>query len=363
MPRSGLHVIQVVAPASVGGLETVVINLVDGLARAGTSVTIVAALGPHDPLPEAFETLHSAELVVVRGNAKRPDREYRAVTRLLPRADLVHTHGYRPDIVQGVIGRSRPIVSTVHGFTGGGRSLHVYEQMQLRVLRDFSAVVAVSHPLARTLERGGVPPRRIVTIPNAIREPDFLDRAEARRKLGVGPSTFAIGWVGRMSREKNPSLAVEAFRRARTRLRSSELVMIGDGPLRAELEAKGIEGARFLGEVPSAGRYMRGLDALVLSSDTEGTPIVLIEAMWASTPILATRVGGVPHLLDPDQALLVRAGSVGKLSAAMVATLTDHEARSTRAGNARHRAEQRGNVEHWIRRYRSLYDRLSGAPA
>jgi len=160
--------------------------------------------------------------------------------------------------------------------------------------------VAVSRLLAQLLERRGVPSDRLHTIVNAWHsgEPP-LPRAEARRVLGVAADDLRVGFVGRLSPEKGPDVLLSAAARIDAAI---QLSFVGEGRERPALETRAQEmgvGSRVTwhGAVPDAARLLAAFDVLVLSSRTDGTPIVLFEAMAAGVPIVASAVGGMPELL------------------------------------------------------------------
>jgi len=216
-------VVHVVAPTEVGGLERVVTLLGAAQQDAGADVHIAAVLTggfDHPFLAEARAAnvagVHPI-LVPPRGYC----RERRAIAALSRRlhADVIHTHGYRPDVIAAA-GRLPPgghvLVSTVHGFTGGDWKNRCYEWLQLHAYRRFDGVVAVAESIAERLRQAGVPPRRIFVVPNAWRETVTpLDRAAARRALGLPDDRFVVGWVGRLSFEKGPDVLVDAVSRLR----------------------------------------------------------------------------------------------------------------------------------------------------
>ena len=201
-----------------------------------------------------------------------------------------------------------PIVTTVHGFTGGGWKNRAYEAMQRFAFRRFDAVVAVSQPQADQLRDGGVSNHRLHVIPNALAPHGApLDRAAARQALELPPEGLFAGWVGRVSREKGVDLFIDALSSIGDRVIRG--VIVGDGPERAseQARAEALAPARFLwlGAVPDAARYFAAFDLFVLSSRTEGLPMVLLEAMAAGVPLVTTNVGGIPSLLSAAEGSLV----------------------------------------------------------
>src|SRR6059036_3505827 len=270
-------IMHVVAPCEFGGLERVVQMLGTGFGSLGHEVHVVsvvtepgAAEAFHGPLSEAGVATH--EIVL---SARSYARERAVIAALCQRLrpDAVHTHGYRPD--------------------------------------RFDAVVAVSRPLRDRLARAGVARSRIHTLPNAWRRiAPALDRDAARRTLGISREDFVVGWVGRLSVEKGPDVLLEALPHLNALPLTISMIGGGTGAaqlaLRARADKLGVaDRIRWHGVVPDAERVYTAFDVCVLSSRTEGTPVVLFEAMAAGVPVIATRVGGVPDVVSPGEAALV----------------------------------------------------------
>ena len=297
-------------------------------------------------------------------------RERASVHRLCgeARPDVVHTHGYRPDIVDGQVARSLgiPTVTTVHGFTGGGVRNRCYEWAQQRSFRSFEAVVAVSRPLVQRLAGAGVSPDRIHLVPNAYEGDAPHARAEARRLLGIPADAFVAGWVGRLTREKGADTMLDAL--ASPDMPEELLLGIaGDGAERPALEARARENGaagriRWFGMVPDAARIYSAFDVFVLSSRTEGTPIALFEAMAAGVPIVATRVGGVPDVVSQDDALLVPSENPAALAAAIRSVREHPVAATRRAQAAARRLRAQFGLAGWLARYEEIYRNLSSIP-
>lgn len=358
-------ILHVVAPGEFGGLEQVVQALASGQQRGGHRVHVAALLDSQRWDHPFVISLRRAGVPVtgfpLASRAYLRERaEVRAVCRRL-RPDIVHTHGYRPDVVDAPIARRLriPTVTTVHGFTGGGWKNRFYERLQLWAFRRFDAVVAVSRPQARQLAEVGLRSDQLHVVPNAwTPRGDFLDRKEARRVLGVSDVGFRIGWVGRLTREKGADVLVDA------------LVHLGDLPVAASILGDGRERrdlrarARALdvdtriawhGTVPEAARVFRAFDVFVLSSRSEGTPIALFEAMAAGVPVVAASVGGVPDVVTPAEALLVPPVNAGALAEAVRRVYQDPEAARLRVEAARQRLVQHFALSPWLARYEAIY--------
>jgi len=368
---SPLRVLHVVSPASVGGLERVVHALARGHQRRGHAIHVAALLGRGDPgtgfltpLRDAGVGVHPLEVDL---RTVRAERRFVRGLCLELRCDLVHTHGYRPDILDGGVARrlGLPTLSTEHGMSRMGGRTAVYEWLQMRAFRRFDAVAAVSAPIAATLARHGVRSDRIHTIPNAwAGDVAFLERDHARRELGLPVDEPILGWMGRLIGAKGGDVFLRAL--ARLGPNAPRAALVGHGPERAGLERLAEElglSARvhFTGEVAEGARYLRAFDAFVLSSRTEGTPIVLFEAIAAGLPAVVTRVGGVPDVVGEQEALLVESEDEVGLSAALEEVLVDPVAAAKRGSRARTGLDARFGLEPWLDRYEALYRSLVSA--
>jgi glycosyltransferase involved in cell wall biosynthesis len=336
----------------------------------GHRVYVAALVDPGGGMYPFLDTLEKEGVQTVRmplpGRAY--SRERAAIRELLAELapDVVHTHGYRSDVVDGGVARATgiPVISTVHGFTGGGVRNRVYEWIQERAFRDFDAVVAVSRPIVERLERRGVPHARIHLIPNAFDgAASVVERASARERLGLPKEELTIGWVGRLSAEKGPDVFIDALALLAEPLPAAAIV--GSGPDEPALHERAVrsgvdERLRWLGVVPGAGVLLAAFDLLVLSSRTEGIPIVLLEAAAAEVPIVATRVGGVPSMFPDGEVLLVPPDDPRALAAAIDAVRSDPEGARERATAARRRVERDFAPRPWLERHEALYRSLAG---
>jgi glycosyltransferase involved in cell wall biosynthesis len=358
-----VRVLHILAPARQGGLERVVSMLSEQQGR--DRAHIAAVLAPDDANQHPFiNALEAAEIPVTRVvvGARSYLREYRSLDALIARLKpgVIHTHGYREDVIGGAVARANrlPTVSTVHGFTGGGRRDRLNERIQCFALRRADAVLAVSRPLVDRLRRAGVRRERIRFIPNGFTPPaNTMTRVAARRMLGIAEQAVVAGWVGRLSREKGADVMLDALEQSDA---SWRLSMIGEGKERDRLKEQAAElgiGDRILwhGAVANAGALFPAFDAFVLSSRTEGTPIALFEAMHARVPIVAARVGGVPDVVTSEHALLVPPEEPGTIAEALEQLRREPSAATLRTDLARKRVLQAFSAEAWLDAVEEVY--------
>ena len=367
--RAPLSIMHVLAPGEVGGLESVVRSLAAEQQRAGHRVLIACVLendAPHPYVASLAAIGLDVRVVVAPGRAFSREREQIAAlcAELLP--NVVHTHGYRPDLLDAPVARRLGIstVSTIHGFTGGGLKMRAYEWLVQRAYRRFDALIAVSSPIRDRVVASGVRGSRVHVIRNAFVAPSasFLERAAARRALGIPESAFSIGWVGRLSHEKGVDVLVRALAHVK-RSENLHVSIIGSGPsevdMRALAAATGVsDRIHWYGTIPESFRLYRAFDAFVLSSRTEGTPIVLLEAMAAEVPVITTAVGGVPDVVRSTEALLVPPEHPVMLAGAIEAVRQEPTVACARAVAARRRLEEVFAVGPWLERHEAVYRSL-----
>lgn len=341
--------------------------LAAGQAASGEAVSVAAVLsggeGDDHPFVAAVRR-HGVDVEVLRIGVREYLRERREVRALLRRrgAHILHTHGYRPDVVDAPVARRMGVaaVATVHGYTrGGGLKGRLYEWLQARSYRHSDAVLAVSAKLRAELLRAGISPERVYTVPNAWEPPrGSRSRAEAREALGLPADGVVVGWVGRLSPEKAPDVALRVL--AGMRRTDARLSVVGTGPMQEKAgslaHSLGVaERVRWHGYVEGVGELLGGFDALLVTSWTEGTPITLLEAMAAGVPVVSTSVGGIPDVVGPNEARLAPAGDVAALARALDETLADPAATRARVSAARLRLETHFAVGPWVERHREIY--------
>ena len=371
-PAPPLSILHLCAPAEVGGLETVVRGLALGLLERGHRVGVAAVVPDMKTAERFLEPLEDAGVscwpIQLPGRAYL--QELRAVSTLMQefRPDVLHTHGYRSDLLHGAAARRRGVatVSTLHGSSRMGGLSQLFEWIQERALSRFDAVVAVSRPLVETLKSTGVPENRIHLVPNAgFPQAELVPREAARIRLGLPTdATKVIGWVGRLIPVKGGDVLLRALQKLNDDMASPEPWMaciVGDGPERGSLQGLAAElglreRVRFLGTVPEAGRFFSAFDLFVLSSRSEGTPMVLLEAMGMGTPSIATRVGGIVDLIRTDsEGWTVPPESPEELARAMDMCLRDLGAARRRGLSGKIWIDQEFGSRTWISRHESVY--------
>jgi glycosyltransferase involved in cell wall biosynthesis len=294
------------------------------------------------------------------------------VRSLVP--DIVQSHAVKTHFLTRCAGlhKGTKWVAFHHGYTWPDMRARLYNQLDRWSLRAAHQLVTVSLPFREQLEKQGVERGRIDVIHNAI-DPGWgqggttAERAALRQQLAI-PEGKRLGLiVGRLSREKDHVTLLRAMARARDLQsgRATHLLIVGDGPERANIEAMvrdlGLgQDVTFAGQVVTAEPYYGIADFAVLSSLSEGSPNALLEAMAAGIPVIATRVGGIPEIVeDRRSALLVPPAEVEAMARGLEILVSDSELSAGLAKRARETIVTRYSPEGRVRRLCELYRTLA----
>lgn len=260
-----------------------------------------------------------------------------------------------------------PWVAFHHGYTSTDLKMRVYNRLDRWSLPQADRLVTVCQAFARELAgTTGVRIENISVQHNAIRREQSVSAVDAeslRARLGIAANESVVLTVGRLSREKAQIDLIEAFKRLGDRKPkiSSRLIIVGDGPERARLEAaaesfggKGL--VIFTGQVSDVQTLFAVADVFVLPSHSEGSPNVLLEAMAAYLPIVATAVGGVPEMVaNNESALLVPPNDSSSIAAAIARILTNRELAQRLTTNAATLVDTRYTPENYVRFLVEIY--------
>jgi glycosyltransferase involved in cell wall biosynthesis len=360
------HLMQVILSLKQGGSETLARDIALGLdpTEFRPSMCLLDTAGPL-----ARQLVEAAIPVHVLG--RRPGFDWRLLPRLYrlfraQRVDIVQTHHLAPLIYSALPAR-----------LAGARLVHVeherftYEnpkaRRRLRVLSTLChRVVVVGSDVRNYLvAEAGIPAVKVGVIPNGVDLGRYTPVGRrSRAACGLPEQGRLIGHVARLDRPKDQATLLRAFALVLESQRDARLVIAGDGPLRADLEALaaslGTTGkVDFLGARQDVPELLPHFAAFALSSVNEGLPLVILEAMAAARPVVSTAVGDMPGIIEDGVAgLLVPPGDPKLLADALIALLERPEWAESMGRSAHSVIEHRFNLESTIAQYRSLYGSL-----
>ncbi len=357
---AGLHVAHVIRSLEVGGMERLVHELVRHRREGTTSVICLDRPGHFGEQLE--RTGFPVRAVGLEGGrAGRLWRMRKVIADLHP--DVLHCHNLQALTHAGLLSSARcapRMLTTKHGSFVPGPDRHL-----IRWIARRTRMVAVSREVERTISRWCRSMRfPVPVVPNGISIKAFSQacgREPARRRLGFGPEHFVVGIVARLAEEKDHRTLLDAFCRFHREWPSSRLAIIGDGPLRSDLEREADElgiasHVAFLGERHDVPELLSGLDAFALSSRTEGLPMTLLEAMAHRLPIVATDVGGVSMAVEEGvTGYLVAPGSPPALADRLLRLAADPRTSAAMGTAGRQKLEREFDITQTAARYEEIY--------
>lgn len=310
-----------------------------------------------------------------------PLHDARAVKRLTSiirevRPHILHTHTAKAGAIARaaarVSGSARPpiVVHTFHGHVLKGYfdpvRTAVFKEVERSLARSSDVLVAVSPEVRDELVEAGIAPREKfevirLGIPLEERLGDTTADLDYRHDYGIRKDAFVVGWVGRMTAVKDTDAVLEIVRATRERGVDAVLVMVGDGPDRERLEQRahdlGIARSTFfVGYQSEVAGYYRLFDAFLLPSVNEGTPVSAIEALASGTPVVATKVGGVPDVVrDGLDGFLVAPGDTEEAAGKLALLASDANLRARLGAAGRERVLERYSVARLVDDVDRLY--------
>jgi glycosyltransferase involved in cell wall biosynthesis len=382
-----LSIVHAIARLNLGGAALHVAQLAAEQERRGHRVLVVAGTIP--PGEESMEHVVIESGVPLRklpalqrDLAIRADaaaiRGLRGILRE-ERPDVLHTHtakaGATGRIAALTAGSARPraIVHTYHGHVLRGyfssRRTSVFRSVERLLARRTSLLIAVSEQVRNELvELGVAPAARFAVVPYGFDftgrlDPDGGLRQKTRADVGVGDDVFLVGWVGRLTDIKKPFDLVRTTAALRAQAVDATLVLVGDGPDRPPTEALArelglAERVRFAGYQTDLAGWYAAFDVLLLTSANEGTPVAAIEALAARRPVVSTRVGGVPAVVEEGETgFLAPAGDTEALAAALARLAASPELRERMGRRGAERMAELFGIGRMVDEIDALYRR------
>ncbi|WP_449246275.1 glycosyltransferase [Desulfarculus baarsii] len=349
-----------------GGLETFISDMVSH----GQDVGVHPVVATLEHKGRIFHEIKAAG-VPVRCLNKQPGLDLSIVGNLfnlvrIHKINLIHAHNIGAGFYAGLAGllSRTPVIMTRH-------SLSVRDGASGRMLRKLTgrlctASVCVSSEIFdQALHEDKCPRNKLNLIMNGVDLSRFNgDRhrsRQARLLLGLAETDSVVMTVGRLSEVKNQALMIRAIGRLSNDRPALKLVLIGDGPERANLETLtrtlGLnDRVLFAGERPDVEQLLPAADCFALSSDSEGAPKALLEAMACGLPIVCTAVGGIPQIISHGQCGLLSPGGDEAAMASCLAQVLDDALLASELGrHALEQARRRFSLQEMLRQYAQVY--------
>lgn len=364
---SRLHVLEVIGNAIVGGMETWVERFIERMPRERYRFT---ALCPFEsPYTDRLRAL-DVEVLIAPMPDDPPWSTLQLATALVAAGgiDLLHAHMPKAHLLAGIVGRltGKPVLTTIHA-----RQMSLLDLEVHRSAGSHLSVVcrqAYFHALGLGVSAGHLSCETNGVDVDAF-QPRPREASTLREELGIPADAVLLGFVGRLSPEKGPSVFARAALLLHSRDPHVHFVFIGEGPMEGELRQLtaqfGLQGRlHFAGLRRDMRSVYPALDVVVSSSNSEAMPLALMEAMACGLPIVATRVGGVPDLVEHGETgWLVGAGEFDDIAGRCAGLVADAALRRRMGERARQRVVERFDLGDCVSRMDTLITRLAAPRA
>jgi len=362
-----MKILHVISSAGLYGAENVLLDLSDLLKKNGHNPSLICLKNMSKPDPQVhFEAkARGLESTIISCQSRFDLKALGRIKDLLRQEaiEIVHTHGYKSDFYGLIASKMAkvPVVTTLHGWTGHNKMVRFYEKLDLWMVKKMNHIVSASPAIVEHLKISGLDGKASF-VPNAVDTEKFAPdkgKRDLRNEFNLGDA-LVVGTVGRLSIEKGHIYLVKAFKEIRSAIPSIKLLIVGKGNLRQDLENEakklGIEkDVVFAGpqkDIPSA---YGSMDIFVLPSLTEGLPLVLLEAMAMGLPVVATKVGGVPYVIDGKEGILVPPGNIEELKDAIISMARDANLRRSSGEEGRRKVLSVFSLEVFYQKYINVY--------
>jgi glycosyltransferase involved in cell wall biosynthesis len=364
------------------GPERQMLQLAKHMRREGFQLEILALYRRNEAMPLIHPLIerarnHGLNAEQLEGKAKLSPKDVLYIAQRLKSGQfsLIHTHGYKANILGGMAAKLAGVksVATVHLHTETTYRLRLYKIIDLLALRFFPKVIAVSENLRQYLIANGLPPKKVVTIHNAVdleifaSGVSFCNDKALKNRLGIGSDQYIVSIIGRLTSQKGHRYFLESAKRILEVLPETRFLIVGDGPLREELEGLSLslgvaQAVCFLGYQQDIATLMGISDVIVMSSLKEGLPYVLLEALALARPVVGTQVGGIPEVIKHGETgLLVPPKDSKGLAEAIIRVLRNPEEAARLGERGRKLVSREFNVETMVRKTAAVYaEVLSG---
>lgn len=285
------------------------------------------------------------------------------------RIDVIHCHGYKSNFYGLLASRGEvPSVTTNHNWLTTHWKLKTYCFLDSLWIRFFDRIVAVSNEVKKDMLRYKIPEAKIRVVDNGIALERFEKLVETnimKNQLGLDEKIRIIGTIGSLVIEKGHIYLLEAARQILDVVKDLKFLIIGDGPLRKALEEKSEElGIKkdiiFMGQRKDIPELLMAMDVFALPSIKEGLPIALLEAMASKRPVIATRIGAIPNVIEnEDIGVLVEPKDITGLRDAIMNLLNDPGRMNLLARKGFDRVCRDFSSDEMAKNYLKLYNELA----
>jgi glycosyltransferase involved in cell wall biosynthesis len=357
-----MKVLHVIARMNVGGTATYLFNLLEGLENSKVETKLIIGSVPSNEKEDSrVEQLNYQRIsglsrsIAPIGDLKARRKLWEIVKDYQP--DLIHCHTFKAGVLVRSKKTSIPIIHTFHGHhlydpDYGKFARLVLNGVERKLARRSQKILTIGSRVGEELLDVGIgESSQFQSIAPGVRVPKLSNRSKIVERFSLNPERLNVLWMGRLTRVKRPDRVIELAKR----FPEVNFIIAGDGELREELEAKAAENVHFLG-VQISDLMFSLADIVLLTSDSEGMPLTLIEGQMAGVPAIATDVGSVSEIVGNEVTGFVTSTQLDQIASSLARLLGDSMLRSTMAKNSRARAVKKFSIEKMVESHILVYE-------
>ncbi len=356
-----MKALHVIARMNVGGTATYLFNLLEGLENSKVETKLIIGSVPSNEKEDSRVEQLNYQRLPGLSRAIAPKRDLMARRKLWEivkdyRPDLIHCHTFKAGVLVRSKKTSIPIIHTFHGHHLYDPDYGKFARFALNAIERILAkrskkILTIGSRVGKELLDVGIGKKsQYQSIAPGVRVPKLSDRSKIVESFSLNPDCLNVLWMGRLTRVKRPDRVIELAKR----YPEVNFIIAGDGELGQELEAMSPDNVYFFG-VQSSDEMFSLADIVLLTSDSEGMPLTLIEGQMAGVPAIATDVGSVSEIVENELTGLLTSTHIEQIISSLGQLLGDSMLRSTMAKNARERALDRFSIEKMVDSHIQVY--------
>lgn len=363
-------IIHLICSSGFYGAERVVSSLCQN--PSATNMVVLCLSNPNNPT-SSFENAvvpYGVQFISSKNSVIQAIKDLSELT-VGHKAAVIHAHGYKEVFIACLfqLFRKCRVIVTQHGFTARNFKSKCYNWVNLALCRwgKVDNVICVTRTIFHRYHDFGVPKQRLTLLPNGIPNAARLDKSSARAQVAARYSVPLgipiVLYAGRLSDEKDPLLFADVVREMAATKAEFCAVIAGEGPLERKVAEKLDElvltgRVKMLGFVEDIDTLLAAANTLLLTSKTEGTPMIVLEAMAQGCPVIASKVGGLPEIIKSNQdGLLVDSRNATEYSTHCIELLSDTKRLEAISKNAYRKVQE----EYALTKQYPVYQRLYGS--
>ncbi len=359
-----MRVLHVIARMNVGGTATYLFNLIQGLENLGIENSLAVGQVPKNEKEDSRLSKLNFKRITNMSRSISPLRDFRARKELWNlidsyKPDLIHAHTFKAGLLVRTKKTSIPIIHTFHGH-------HLYDPdygfvarivlnfIERKLAKRSRKILTIGKKVGEELLAVRIgKEEQFISIPPGVEKPDLKERGLIEKKFDLQSETLNVLWMGRLSWVKRPDRAIELAKR----FPNVNFILAGDGELRAELASVSPQNVQLLG-VQSPDEMLSIADVVLLTSDSEGMPLTLIEGQMAGVPTVATDVGSVSEIIFDTETGFISSTNLDEISSKLGKLLSDDRLRVDMGILAQIRATKLFSIDRMVISHVKVYQEV-----